>query len=186
MPQIHGHFLINQLKSTPNLDKIPILIITSIQELNLIDVINPHKIIYEPVSEKILINSIEEIVKIRINIFPIDRLVFYDSVNHLKDFFSSDDQFFHTKWEESSKLILSRRKVQNLILDEIEPDGNNLKIIKWLKDNPDFLPEKITYIYSEKPNNLVKNELLNLKNCKLLDLDSIIKVNSFDEALNKV
>jgi PAS domain S-box-containing protein len=186
MPQIHGHFLINQLKSPLYLMKIPILIITSISELNLINIINPHRIIYEPINEKIMMKSIQEIEWKQHDKFPIANLIFYESENHLKDFFQPEDQIFFTEIEESAMLILSRRKVHNLIFDGMEPDGNNMKLIKWLSNNVELLPEKIILIYSDIPMSDIEVKLNSFSNYKKLSLKTIIKYNSFEMALNNI
>jgi PAS domain S-box-containing protein len=178
MPKIHGHFLLNQVGQSKTLRQIPIIIATSEQNLSLKTINNPIILLHEPINEKQFIQHIKTIQGKPINRYELKEVILFEKEDHLKNYFEEAEDCLATQTDETVHLLLARHKISKLILDGLDKDGENIKIITWLKGHENYLPEKILTIFTEPLSEIFLNELKELPNSEVRSLESIIKMKS--------
>ena len=80
-------------------------------------------------------------------------------------------------------LVFARRKIDTLILDGLGLHGENFKLLKWLQQNKEYMPEFVWVVLRETPFNIVAEEIQNTPNCKILKWQSIVQMKSLDSAI---
>ena len=183
MPKMHGHKIINELKIDNDLKKIPVFIRTSAVRIDLNGLNKDSKIFYEAAKNDLLKETISVIKAKRMDITPSSRLIMHEKEDHLKKMISEMDKSFRNDSVDMSSLILARRKVKTLILDGLDLNGENLKLLKWSQRNKEFLPEWIWVVLKETPFDIVSEEIGKIPKCKILELQKIMQVNSLDSAI---
>jgi len=184
MPKIHGHFLINQVGQNNYLKHIPLIIVTSEQNLSIKTISNPIVLLHEPINEKQFIQHLKDFKGKLVIKHATDSLILFEKEDHLKEYCADTDDCFSTNTDETAHLILARRKIHNLILDGIEIYGENLKIIKWLRLHKEYMPRKVFAVISDPISEACLNELKQLPNYTVINLDSIIKDKSLKNIIN--
>jgi CheY-like chemotaxis protein len=184
MPKIHGHFLLNQVGLNNDLKHIPMIIATSVQNLSLPLTNNPIILLYEPIIEKQLLNHLKKIREIPVEKHKTQRLVLFEKENHLEDYIIDTDECFNTGTDESAYLMLARRNVRTLILDGLDINGENLKIIKWLQIHKEFMPDRVFSVISDQISEKSVDVLKELPNHVLIKIESIIKNNSLESVIS--
>ncbi len=183
MPKIHGHFLLNQIGLSEHLKQIPLIIATSEQNLSLQTLSNPIKLLHEPISEKLFISHIKKIDDIPFKRHEVKIMVLSDKENNLKDYITGAFEHFITGADESLRLSIARRKIQHLILDGLEVDSPNFRLVKWLQDHKEFKPEKISVIVSGAISKKASDKIKGQPGLTIIDLGSIKDNNSFEKAI---
>lgn len=183
MPKMHGHKIMNVLKNDEELKKIPVFIRTSGEKIDLAGLNKSSKIFYEAAKNDLLKETISGIKAEKINIKRSSKLILYDREDHLKEMISEKDNSFQNDLVDASSLMLARRKAKMLILDGLDMQGENLKLLKWVQLNKEYMPEWIWIVLREKPFNILVEEIGKISNCKILDLQKIVSLNSLDQAI---
>ncbi len=183
MPKMHGHKIMNELISDTELKKIPVFIRTSAEKIDLEGLSNGSKIFYEAAKDDLLKETISGIKAKRLNITLSSRIILHEKEDHLKEMITEKDKSFQNDSLEMSSFILARRNVKTLILDGLDLHGENLKLLKWVQQNKEYLPEWIWVVLRETPFEIVVREIEKTPNCKILEMQKIVKLKSLDAAI---
>lgn len=182
MPGIHGISILKSISRNCSLKHIPILAITHTSDLSIKSIDNPIILLQESVTDEMIHDSLQKILQPKISRANSERIILYEKENHLKKCLNSEDECYHNEDFNFGKLLLVRRSIKTLVLDDIDLSGENFQLIKWLQKNKNFLPLKIVVV-SGKPFKYMMKELEKLPGLIILPISILKKFNSLDDAL---
>jgi PAS domain S-box-containing protein len=183
MPKMHGHFLLNQIGLNIDLMHIPMIVSSSLQNLSLPLTKNPFILLSEPILEKQLLMHLKKIREMHFEKHKTQKLILFEKENHLEDYITDTDECFKSGTDELAYLMLARRKVSKLILDGMDINGENLKIIYWLQMHKEYMPDKVYTVIADQISEKSVDVLNELPNHGLIKMESIIKNNSLEMVL---
>ena len=168
MPKIHGSVILDQLANNNSVKDTPILAFTSVEELEIeVTGLNLY-LVKAVISEHVLLDAIGELKIGNIVPRPCQYMQLYETKNSLKKQSYDGLLVLHNDSYETALLSVCRRKVRNLILDGFTLHGENIKLVRALKDTCN-VPDKI-FIISSKPFELMMEDLKKLSYYKLISL----------------
>jgi len=186
MPGIHGHTFIQEINKEKELCEIPVLLITSGNNIKQKGLNKNSRIVSEPTKEDQFSKFISN-TKVKRKDLPVrDRLIFYEKENNLKKWITKKDKCFQNESCERSKVILARRKIRNLFLDGIDLKGENFRLLKWIQQNNKYLPENLIVVLPDRPFDIISEEIAKTPNCHSLELQKLSDQDSFETAVKEL
>ena len=146
MPKIHGQFILNLITENKDLARSHVFVISEVQEVKLSKDQNRIALLHEPLVEANLLKALEKVGDISVSRKDTDLLVLYEKEDRLKEIDPDKEVHYFVPTPDAAKMTLVRRKIKNLVLDGLDVDGVNMKLLKWLMNNRDHLPEMIYII----------------------------------------
>ncbi len=174
MPKIHGHMILREIENNLYLSSIPVLIISSIDDFSQKPIINPYKIIDEPLIAKDFIRNVRKLNLKQFNKLKVENVIITEKHNRTISSKAKNTELFENTDFECTQLIIFRRIIMRLILDGMEPNSNNYKILEWILSNKskcieefyviaEDLPTKIYNLVNTTPNiKIIKEQEVNL------------------------
>jgi len=186
MPGIHGHTFIQEINKEKELCEIPVLLITTGNNIKQKGLNKDSRIVSEATKEDQFSRFISN-TKVKSKDLPVrERLILYEKENHLKEWITKKDKCYQNESWERSKVILARRKIKNLLLDGLDLKGENFRLLKWMQRNNKYLPENLIVVLPDQPFDVISEEITNTPNCHSLELQKLHDQDSFETALKEL
>ena len=182
MPKVHGAPIITEISKDSNLKNIPIIAISQVEDFSIGELSENLVLLKEPTDEEMIQTALAKLsLKYRKQFQH--NLILFEKKNRLKELVSEEDEVFFNASSDESWLILARKKIKNLILDGMDIDGENFKLIKWLITHNKYIPENIFITVINRPFDIVADELKKLSNCLVIGIQGIKKAGSLKAAI---
>lgn len=149
MPKIHGASLIRLLKKQHWLKHMPIITFSTVEDFSPELYDSTVSFINEPLTEKKIVSCLQNINYSDDTKPVIERLSVYDKENHLEPFNLPACEYMLNNSFESTLLYISRHKINTMIFDGLELQGNNFQLLSALNKVPDIAPQ-MTIAMSKK------------------------------------
>ncbi len=175
MPKMHGLSLIRLLKNQKNFKQIPIITYSTVEDFNPDSYDSTVKFINEPLTEKKILSNLQNINYPEDPKPAIDIVTLYEKDNHLESLKISGCEYFLNNSFESALLYISRRKINTLVFDGLDLQGQNFQLLTALNKIPAIAPQRAIAV-SHKLFKPVMKELEQLPNYKIFNFSEITKI----------
>lgn len=183
MPKIHGASIISEISKINMVNDIPIIAFSQIRELAVRNISNPLILLEEPADAEMIFKAVDQL-NIRHRKHHQSNLILFEKDNRLKDMTGLNDEIFYNTSLAFSKIIIARRNIENLILDGIDIDGENFKLVRWLLSESNYQPQKVIVVTANRPFDLILEELKKLPDYRILNIQDVRKMESIKEWIN--
>ncbi len=182
MPKIHGSSFLTEIARGKKFTNIPIMAFSHVEDLSIKDISNPIILLKEPVNEDMILQAVDKLNVKRIQYIQ-DNLILFEKENRLKKYIGQYDEIIHNNSFIRTRFILGRCAIENLILDGMDIDGENFKLIKWLISQKIKYPKNILVVIANRPFDLILEELKKLPNCKLIGIQHVKQSGTIELAM---
>jgi CheY-like chemotaxis protein/anti-sigma regulatory factor (Ser/Thr protein kinase) len=145
MPRIHGQKILEEIEKMTDMNQVNVLAVTPFENYVSKEFKISVSILTGSVSRTRIIDQINK-MDLKFQKMNAKDIVFVEKESYKKHFFMEKYKVYQNIDFQEAILQISRKNIERIIFDDMDLHGENFKLIKWLVDNPGFLPKKLVVV----------------------------------------